>query len=157
MKKCCVLWAFALCVTMGLVSSAVESADQPGRTTWARAPVTVAVAATVAADEATPALAVTKFREGPTRKQRREAGATFGNVRRLLRDMQNSGVDLSSYTAAELSIEVGNQLMGENPKAFADPEFNWEGFLAFLERLIPLIMTFIGLFSSLTGIPCGLV
>ncbi len=153
MKKWCILLALLVCLSIGMVSSAVEPADQVGRTKWAQVPVTV----TVAADEATPALAVTKFREGPTRKQRREAGATFGNVRRLLRDMQNSGVDLSSYTAAELSIEVGNQLMGENPKAFADPEFNWEGFLAFLERLIPLIMTFIGLFSSLTGIPCGLV
>jgi len=100
--------------------------------------------ATVTSD--TPELAPAKIRRGLTFRQRRELGLTFRNVRRLLAEKQKAG-ELEGRDTAELAVEVFNDLVTENPQAFSDPSLDWDAILAFLEKLIPLIMQLISLFS----------
>jgi len=42
---------------------------------------------------------------------------------------------------------VLSQLLEEKPAAFQDAALDWEAIFAFLERLIPLILQIIALFS----------
>ena len=83
--------------------------------------------------------------DGLTIKQRRGMGLTVANVRKILVEKQAAG-ELDGKTVEELSVEVLGQLVAENPKAFADPKIDWDALIAFLEKLIPLIMKIIALF-----------
>jgi hypothetical protein len=40
-----------------------------------------------------------------------------------------------------------NELVTADPQAFADPSIDWDAILAFIEKLLPLILTIIGLFA----------
>lgn len=108
----------------------------------------------------TEALRPTKLREGQTRRERRAMGGTFRNVRRIMRDMQNEGEDLSDYSAETLALEVRKRLQVENPQAFSDAgaklgEFDWDNFMEWLIGLIQLIMALFGGLSEYT--PAGLI
>lgn len=93
-----------------------------------------------------------KLRKGLSRKEKRGVGATFRNVRRILGELQAAdpaGFEQSS--ADELAIDVASVLLAENPEAFQTMERDWQEFfeflLAFLEKLIPLIISFITIIS----------
>ena len=85
-------------------------------------------------------------RSGLTFRQRRAMGLTVRNIARATRELASAGElnkDTPKDEAAELVLE---RLVMDNPKAFADPTLDWDAVLAFIERLIPLIMTIIALF-----------
>lgn len=84
-------------------------------------------------------------------RQRRAMGLTVKNVRRILKELDANG-ELEGKDSAVLAVEVLTQLVEEKPQAFQELQAgDWETFLDaildFLERLIPLIITLIGLFS----------
>jgi len=115
-------------------------------------PADIALAAAVVAQDVAPADPVPmKFREGLTRKQRREMGLTFRNVRTVLAGLQESGEITEDMTTSEVSLIIASYLLDANPHAFQDLEGDrdWDSFLAFLERLIELLMKFMVLFSSI--------
>ena len=100
-------------------------------------------------DKDAPQLAPQAFRKGLTWKQRREMGLTIRNIRRVMAEMQQKG-ELVGKSRDIVAAEVMERLVTENPKAFYDAgvDWDWDAILAFIERMIPLIMTLISLFSD---------
>jgi hypothetical protein len=82
---------------------------------------------------------------GLTFRQRRAMGLTFRNVRLELKTMQAAG-DLEGKDRATVSAEVLDRIVSKNPKAYADPSLDWDAVLAFVERLVALILKIIALF-----------
>jgi hypothetical protein len=82
---------------------------------------------------------------GLTFRQRRAMGLTFRSVRLELRAMQAAG-DLEGKDTSTVSVEVVDRLMTKNPKAFADPSLDWDALLAFVERLVALLLKIFALF-----------
>ena len=107
--------------------------------------ITVPVTATVATD--VPVLATKKFREGLTIRERREMGLTVRNVSRVLQELDKAGEINEETTTEEAAVMVLSVLLADNPAAFQDPAIDWEAILAFLERLIPLILQIIAIFT----------
>lgn len=83
---------------------------------------------------------------GLTLRQRREMGLTIGNLTRATRQCIESGSVDKTDAPEVIAAAVAAQLVVENPKAFADPSVDWDSILAFIEKLIPIIMTLIALF-----------
>ena len=99
-----------------------------------------------------PELQSMKFREGLSLRQRKEMGATFFNLMRITAKLQASGEITAEMTNAEASACVLNELLKDNPAAFQDPEIDWDALLAFIEKLMTMIMTWIQMFSQGTGV-----
>lgn len=136
-----------------------QAAENPVRPAWgssaaptggARVTTTV-VRVPAEAKELTPC----QLRKGLSRKERREVGATLRNVRRILGELQAADpVGFEQSSSEELALDVVGILMAENPQAFqtAMADRDWEEFfewlIAFLEKLIPLIIQIITIFIS---------
>jgi len=73
-------------------------------------------------------------------------GLTISNVRRTVREI-NEEEDISEMTQEELSAKVLDRVMSENPQGYQDAALDFEGILAFLEGLMPLILRLIALFG----------
>ncbi len=139
--------AFVVCVLLivGWASSALTSETPPASwpapaaTTVAEVPVTATVSESITAERRL------KWRE------RRAMGLTIKNVRRILKEMDAQG-ELEGKDSSVLAVEVLTQLVEEKPQAFQELRAgDWEDFfdmvLAWLEKLIPLIILLINLFS----------
>lgn len=85
-------------------------------------------------------------RRGLSRRQRREMGLTISNVRRTVREI-NEEEDISEMTQEELSARTLDRIMSENPQGYQDAALDFEGILAFLEGLMPLILKLIAIFG----------
>ncbi len=70
-----------------------------------------------------------------TIRQRRRMGVTFRNVRQILK-----GMDVNDRSPEELSVEVLGLLLAEAPDAREDAAIDWDRLLAFIEKLIELII-----------------
>ena len=79
-------------------------------------------------------------------RQRRAMGLSFRDVRKLLEEMGADG-DLGEKTNAELAVEVLGNAVNARPAVFRDAAIDWDKLLAFLEKLIPLILKIIALFG----------
>ncbi len=62
-------------------------------------------------------------------------GVTFRNVRRVLEEIDRNG-----KSPEELSVEVLGLLLAEAPDAREDAAIDWDRLLAFIEKLIELII-----------------
>jgi len=139
----------AVATVIAVLSTIPANCEPPATVTWgaagavAQLPVTVEVAEPTAA----PTLDSMTLRKGMTLKQRRALGATFGNVRRILAEMQQAGEIDEHDTAADLAVAVTSRLVEENPQVASNPALDWEAIIAFIERIIPLILKIIALFS----------
>ena len=86
---------------------------------------------------------------GPLRDflQRRRLGVTFVNVARVVREMDAAG-ELDRDQPDGIALQVMARLQSENPEEFAKvmADRDWAAFfdalLAFLEKMLPLILTF---------------
>ena len=87
-------------------------------------------------------------RPGLSIKQRRAMGITIRNVRKKVSEMQKAG-DLAGMTQSEIAIAVMDNLVADNPKAFGDPGVDWDSVLAFIEKLIPLILKLMAIFGAM--------
>lgn len=83
---------------------------------------------------------------GLTPQQREAMGLTRANVRKVARQLRKEGrlKGLSQREMAELILDV---IAVDNPKAFAAPNIDWDALIAFIEKLLPLILKLIELFS----------
>ena len=119
---------------------------------WGAVPPAATTAA--AASETTvadiPVLGTKKFRDGLTIRERRAMGLTFRNVARVIKELDKSGEITEDTTAEEAAVVVASVLVADSPAAFQnaaiDPDF-WDKVLAFLEKLIALILQFWAIFS----------
>jgi hypothetical protein len=76
-----------------------------------------------------------------------EMGLTFPNMLRVAKQLKASG-ELSE-DADVAAAQIAAALAGENPKAFAGPGIDWDAILAFIEKLLPLILQIISIFSAI--------
>jgi len=86
------------------------------------------------------------FRKGLSRRQRREMGLTFLNIRRIAKAGIDSGELTKDTDLAVASAFVIDKLVGENPQAFGDPSVDWDAILAFVEAILEIVMKFILMF-----------
>jgi len=84
-----------------------------------------------------------------TLRQRRELGLTVANVRRVVKDLEQSGQIEAGTDPATVSLMVAGVLMEENQAVYSGlpPAFDWDKFMEFVERIVELVMKIIGLFS----------
>jgi hypothetical protein len=86
---------------------------------------------------------------GLTIRQRREMGLTVANIMRATRKLCQDGTITKDMSKEDVAILVQEQLVMDNPKAFADPSVDWDAVLAFIEKLLPFIMQIIALFGGI--------
>ncbi len=78
--------------------------------------------------------------------ERRKLGLTIAKVRPVVEKLAAEGkIDRDNPSAA--AAAVMHELMQQDPKAWGDVQLDFDAILEFLERLIPLIMKLIDLFS----------
>jgi hypothetical protein len=75
-------------------------------------------------------------------RERRKAGVTFLNIRRILKNMSEEERQQSPEI---LSVVVLNQLVVEKPQGFFE-DLDWDKLLEFIEKLIELILRVLPLF-----------
>ena len=107
---------------------------------------TAAVEAVAVAAAPAPATEPAGAPVGLTIKQRRELGLTLNNLIRVTKQLKRDK-KLEGLTHDQIAVVVAEQLVVENPKAAADATIDWDAIIAFIERLIPLIMKIIALFT----------
>jgi hypothetical protein len=78
-------------------------------------------------------------------RDRRRMGLTLGNLIRAGRDLQDIGEPVTAEAIAERVAEQNAQAMAEVMKTKA---INWENIIAFIQRLLPLILQIISIFTS---------
>lgn len=85
---------------------------------------------------------------GLTFIQRQKMGLTFGNCLRVARQLKKAGT--LSEDADVAAAQIAAELAKENPKAFESTSaVDWDAILAFIEKLIPLIMQIISMFMAI--------
>lgn len=79
------------------------------------------------------------------RRQMRQAGLTVLNVRRTARQLAREGDITDGMTTDQIRDTVLDDLYANNPRAIA--AINWDAILAFIEKLLPLILQIIAMFG----------
>lgn len=85
--------------------------------------------------------------------ERRKLGLTFGNALRITRKLQADGTLIADDPQAA-AAQVAAAMVAENPGAFkAAAGADWEEFfnalVAFIEKMMPLILQLIEIFSAI--------
>jgi len=78
-------------------------------------------------------------------RQRQEMGLTIPAMAKLARKMKKAGKLSSELDIA--AAQILDALVKENPKAFGKPGINWESILAFIEKMLPIILQFLAIFG----------
>ena len=79
-------------------------------------------------------------------RKRREAGVTVANIRKIVKELKDEG-KLEGESNAAIATMVLEEILSENPDLSSDPSLDWDGLIEFIERLLPLILKVIDLFS----------
>jgi hypothetical protein len=72
-------------------------------------------------------------------------GITLRNIRAEMRKMKEAGA-LEGVEKEEVAAAILDRLFAQNSKAFADPTLDWDRLLAFVERLVSLVLKIMALF-----------
>ena len=83
-----------------------------------------------------------------SRREMRRLGVTVLNVRRRARQMAKAGEITADMSGEQIRDIVLDDLMGDEPHAFQNlgaPD--WDSILAFIEKLLPLILKIIAMFG----------
>jgi hypothetical protein len=80
-------------------------------------------------------------------RDRRRLGLTIPKIARTLQDLQKDGEIEQGMSQSEMAAAVLDRLSAEDPKMYGESALDIDGILAFLERILPLILTLINLFS----------
>jgi len=80
--------------------------------------------------------------------QRMELGLSYRNIRGVVKDLHDEG-ELDGLTESELSVIVLTRLAAKNPEAYARAaaQGSMEDIIAFISRLLPLILQILALFG----------
>ncbi len=79
--------------------------------------------------------------------ERRKLGLTIGNILPIAKRLEAEG-KIDKDNPEESATLIYQELVKQNPRAFADPQLDLDGILAFIEKLMPLIMQLIAIFSA---------
>lgn len=80
---------------------------------------------------------------GLTRRDRRQLGITIRGIRLAAKELREDGREITSQAVLETIID-------QNPTAWANkPGIDWDAIIAFIEKLLPLILKFIEIFSMI--------
>jgi hypothetical protein len=84
---------------------------------------------------------------GMSRRERRRLGVTFGKCLRAARELKKAGElsDDSETAAAQIAAKLAADKPGDFAKLSA---VDWDAIIAFIEKLIPLILQLIEIFSK---------
>ena len=80
--------------------------------------------------------------------ERRRLGLTIHELRPLVKTMLDDG-RISRDNPSAAAAEVMSELLESNPQWAENPKIDWDAVLEFLEKLIPLIIMLIELFSGI--------
>lgn len=130
------------CVMIGCLPTGKEATAAENPTAWGNSATAEDVKVTDKSEKKLPG----GLRKGLTLRQRRAMGLTFRNIKTVLEKKQAAG-EIEGKDASTLAVEVFDELVDANPQAFGDPGIDWDRILEFLEKLIPLILKIIALFS----------
>ena len=83
-----------------------------------------------------------------TWRERRRAGGTIRNLVKTAKLLKAAG-ELEGLSDSEAAAAVMCKLLEGNEDVMADPQFDFDGLLAFIERLLPLILKLIEMFGGL--------
>lgn len=86
-----------------------------------------------------------------TIRERREMGLTIPNILRATREMVREGLLTRQTSQEDVRDLILERMVFENPKAYANPEVDWDAILAFIEKLLPIILAFIQALSLLAA------
>lgn len=75
----------------------------------------------------------------------RRAGITFYSVRKACEELKASGDIDAGSSRAEIAAAVVNHLSNQNPQAFGESGLDLDAILAFIEKILPLILMLLGL------------
>jgi hypothetical protein len=79
--------------------------------------------------------------------QRRKLGVTLRNLIRVTKELRAAGA-LEGLDNSEIAAKVLQEIIQDNPTAFGDPGFDFDSILQLIEKLLPLIMMIIEMFSK---------
>lgn len=82
-----------------------------------------------------------------TMRERRDLGITWANCFSKAKELYQAGEITADMSRAEIAATVFSSIAADNPTAFADPQIDWDSILAFIEKILPLILQLIGIFS----------
>lgn len=77
---------------------------------------------------------------GPFQKMRQTA-QIIGAARKA----KKSGLLVKGMTPDEVQDAIVAQLLGDDPKTYGDPKFDWSSLIALIVELLPIIMALFGL------------
>ncbi len=80
-------------------------------------------------------------------RERIRLGLTIPNMVRKAKELRAAGT-LDTENPDIAAAQIAAAIAADNPKAYAEPGIDWEGILAFIERLLPLILQLISIFSA---------
>ena len=79
-------------------------------------------------------------------REARRLGLTVRNIGPIVRKIRDEP-DFADKTHAEIAVEVAERLAEQNPDGFRDPNLDWDAIIEFIEKLLPLILKLIEIFS----------
>lgn len=80
-------------------------------------------------------------------RKRRKLGVTIRNLLRVTKELRAAG-ELEGLDESEIAARVLEEIIQDNPAVFADPGFDFDAILEFIEKLLPLILRIIDMFSK---------
>lgn len=143
---CCLGWVVPVCF-----GAEEETAKQSSPVKWVEEPTTKAPKKAKppviqVADRSQPNAAAERFgRRSLSIREARELGVTLASVRSCVQELREQGEIDETTSRAEIAALVTDRLMEKNQEAFAaSAGLDWEAILAFIERLLPLILRLLG-------------
>lgn len=79
-------------------------------------------------------------------RKRRQAGVTVRNLVKAGKELKAAGA-LEGLSDSEVAAALLSKVTRGNEEVLADPSFDWDSILSFIEKLLPLILKLIDLFS----------
>lgn len=95
-----------------------------------------------------PAAESVKLRRELTAKKRMELGLSLASVRDAVKNLRQSGEIDDRSSTSEIAAAVLAQMEARDPKSFAAPGLDLDAILEWIERVVPLILKLLALFSS---------
>jgi hypothetical protein len=83
--------------------------------------------------------------------KRRRLGLTWNSIKNAVEELQKSGVYDEDMSHRDLAKQVSLLIVQENLDEYCklDASFDWEQIIAFIEKILPLILMIIQIFGAI--------
>ena len=78
-------------------------------------------------------------------RKRRKLGLTIPKIAVTAKALKEAG-ELDGLSREEIAEAIADEIMGASPRAFAELGVDWDSVLAFIEKLLPIILQLIAMF-----------